>query len=288
MNLKSTPKNQNLVYDVGMHKGQDTDFYLKKGFKVIAFEANPDNAAFGRERFAKEIEEERLIIVEGAITENFSIVDNQPKVMFYRNLNHSLWGSVNEEWAYRNEVMGTENELIEVSATDFGQCIEKYGVPFYLKADIVGAEMICLRALQQFENKPDYLSIRSEKVIFSKLVDELELLEKLGYDKFKAIQQEFSKLRIPLETPDGEKIQYCFEEGASGPFGEESEGKWKDKRQILKSYEKIFVLYWLFGDFSYLTQTERGKTFTAQLERIVRRPLPGWYDTHVKHSSLKS
>ena len=166
--------------------------------------------------------------------------------------------------------------------------MEKYGIPFYLKADIVGAEMICLRALQNFENKPDYLSIRSEKVIFSKLEEEIELLEKLGYDKFKAIQQSFAKLKTPLETPEGEKFNYSFEEGASGPFGEETEGNWKNKPQILKSYEKIFVLYWLFGDFSYLTQTDKGKKLTSQLERIVRRPLPGWYDTHVKHSSLKS
>lgn len=27
-----------IIYDVGLHVGQDTDFYLKKGFKVIAFE----------------------------------------------------------------------------------------------------------------------------------------------------------------------------------------------------------------------------------------------------------
>src|SRR4051812_9876678 len=113
MNLKSTPKKKDLIYDVGMHEGQDTDFYLKKGFKVIAFEANPNNVAFGKKRFAREVEEERLIIVEGAITENFSSNGHQSKVLFYRNLNHSLWGSINEDWAYRNEVMGTENELIE-------------------------------------------------------------------------------------------------------------------------------------------------------------------------------
>ena len=288
MSLKSTPKNKNLIYDVGMHRGQDTDFYLKKGYEVIAFEANPDNADFGRNRFSKEIEEGRLIIVEGAITEHLSINGNPSKVDFFYNVNHSLWGSVCEDWVYRNEVMGTSHEIIQVNSTDFGHCLEKYGIPFYLKADIVGMEMVCLRALQQFENKPDYLSIRSEKVIFAKLLEELELLERLGYDKFKAIQQDFSKLKIPLKLKNGEKFEYNFEEGASGPFAEESRGNWQNKAQVLKSYEKIFVLYWLFGDFSYLNQTVRGKKFTERLERLLRRPLPGWYDTHVKHSSLKS
>ena len=31
----------NLIFDVGLHTGQDTAFYLKKGFRVIAIEANP-------------------------------------------------------------------------------------------------------------------------------------------------------------------------------------------------------------------------------------------------------
>jgi hypothetical protein len=31
----------NLIFDMGLHKGEDTDFYLRKGFDVVAFEANP-------------------------------------------------------------------------------------------------------------------------------------------------------------------------------------------------------------------------------------------------------
>lgn len=33
--------NAQLIYDIGAHLGEDTDFYLKKGFKVVAIEANP-------------------------------------------------------------------------------------------------------------------------------------------------------------------------------------------------------------------------------------------------------
>jgi len=29
-----------LIYDVGVHQGEDTDFYLKKGFRVVGIEAN--------------------------------------------------------------------------------------------------------------------------------------------------------------------------------------------------------------------------------------------------------
>lgn len=279
----STPKQKNLVYDVGMHKGQDTDYYLKRGFKVIAFEANPENATFCRERFSAAITQKQLKIVEGAIVENPS----SDKVKFYRNKDTSFWGSTTEDWAYRNKVMGTANETIEIEAVDLKKSLQKYGVPFYLKADIVGSETICLRALLGFENKPDYLSIRSEKVIFRKLEEEFELLEKLGYDKFQAVQQDFTNFQTAFNSSEGEKILHTFEEGASGIFGADLKGKWKNKEQALKEYRKIFVYYWLFGDYSYLIQTEKGKNFIAQLERIARRPLPGWYDTHARHSSVK-
>lgn len=284
---KMTSKDPRLIYDVGMHKGQDTDFYLKKGFKVIGFEANPENAAFCRERFADAVADGRLIIIEGAIAENFSSNGKPARIKFYRNENHSLWGSTSEDWAYRNEVMGTTHEVIDVDAVDFGKCMEKYGVPFYLKADIVGSEVICLRAMLEFENKPDYLSIRSEKVIFRRLQAEFDLLEKLGYDTFKAVRQDFEKVNISVPGPNGD-VRYEFEEGASGPFAGESPGEWKAREAVLKEYKKVFVLYWLFGDYSFLIQTARGQKLIAQLERVVRKSLPGWYDTHARHSSLKA
>jgi FkbM family methyltransferase len=275
-----TAKKKNLIYDVGLHQGQDTDFYLKKGFQVIAFEANPEHVAICKQKFSDALESQQLTIVEGAIVENPS----PGKVRFYRNKDHSLWGSTCEDWAYRNEVVGTTNEVIEVEAVDFKQCLEQYGVPYYLKVDIVGSEMICLKTLLGFDNKPDYISIRSEKVIFRKLEEEFRVLEMLGYDKFKAVQQDFTHLQTLIDSPDGRKIRYTFQEGASGTFGEETKGKWKSKEAIMKEYRKIFILYWLFGDYSYLNQSERGGRFIKFLERLTRRPLPGWYDTHAKHS----
>jgi FkbM family methyltransferase len=280
---KTTSKHQDLIYDVGLHQGQDTDYYLKKGFRVIAFEANPENAEFCRTQFAEAIAEGRLTIIEGAITDKTSAKNPSPKTRFYRNNSSSLWGSTNKEWAFRNEVMGTTNEIIEVDVVDFTDCLEKYGIPFYLKADIVGSETVCLKALLEFENKPDYISIRSEKVIFKKLLEEFNLLQKLGYDKFKAIQQDVTDWQVAL---NGSENFYTFQEGASGPFAEETSGNWKDYERILREYRRIFVYYWLFGDYSYLIQTERGKNFISKLERIFRRPLPGWYDTHAKHSSV--
>lgn len=284
MNLKSINVNKNLIYDVGMHQGQDTDFYLKKGFTVVSFEANPQNVEICRKRFADQIAAKRLTIVEGAIVENAA---PEQTARFYLNKDHSFWGSTSEDWAYRNEVMGTTNEMIEVAAVNFARAIERHGMPFYLKADIVGSETICLRALLEFETKPEYISIRSEKVIFERLLEEFRLFERLGYDRFKAIQQDVSNQTTTFSGADGQTVRHLFEEGGSGFFAEETVGRWKTKEQVLRDYRRIFTLYWLFGDYSYLIQTEKGKKFIHNLERVVRRPLPGWYDTHAKHSSVK-
>ena len=34
--------NRELIYDVGMNTGDDTAYYLNRGYRVVAIEANPD------------------------------------------------------------------------------------------------------------------------------------------------------------------------------------------------------------------------------------------------------
>ncbi len=40
------------IYDIGAHTGDDSDYYLRKGFHVVAVEAFPDHAETLRNRFA--------------------------------------------------------------------------------------------------------------------------------------------------------------------------------------------------------------------------------------------
>ena len=39
-----------LIYDIGMHEGEDSEFYLLKGFRVVAVEADPDLCQAAAER----------------------------------------------------------------------------------------------------------------------------------------------------------------------------------------------------------------------------------------------
>ena len=287
--VKHTRKHESLVYDVGMHKGEDTDYYLKKGFSVIGFEADPDLAAYCRSRFSDEIENGKLIVIEGAIAELPHGEAQRTTIKFYKNKDNSVWGTVADDWAHRNEFLGTSNEIINVPVVDFSECLENYGIPHYLKIDIEGMDRLCLRALIHFEKKPDYVSIESERVSFGNLVEELNLLAQLGYTKFKAIQQDGISHQIE-PNPSREKcyLGYQFQEGSSGPFGEDLPYKWKDYKQILNEYKVIFVQYKLFGYNGKLKKYFVGEVLKKILARLLRRRIPGWYDTHAKHSSVVS
>ena len=103
-----------LVIDIGLHKGEDTAFYLAKGFRVASVEADPDLARECQARFVRELSAQRLRIIEGAIAER------GPKVSFYKDDN-SVWGTVHQDWAKRNEKLGSHNRLIEVGVLDISR-----------------------------------------------------------------------------------------------------------------------------------------------------------------------
>src|SRR3990172_7762654 len=138
------PKFEDLVYDVGMHRGEDTEFYLKKGFRVVAFEADPDLARYCRERFKEYIANRQLTIIEGAIID-LDAAENKDrkKITFYKNDGMSVLGTVNANWAERNEFLRSpSNAMIDVEVIDFTSAVEKHGIPHYMKIDIEGSDMI--------------------------------------------------------------------------------------------------------------------------------------------------
>jgi FkbM family methyltransferase len=58
-----------LIYDIGMDDGDDTDFYCRKGFRVVAVEADPDLCEQATMRFASEIADGRITVINRAIVE---------------------------------------------------------------------------------------------------------------------------------------------------------------------------------------------------------------------------
>lgn len=292
-NFAHTPKYKDLIYDVGMHLGEDTEFYLNKGFRVIAFEADPEHANFCREKFVGFISSGHLKIVEGAIVDLQLIKAGTKKISFYSNGENSVWGTIYAEWSERNEKLGASSKMIEVNVINFEETIKEHGVPYYMKIDIEGCDMVCLTALKSFQARPDYISIESDKTGFPNIRSEIDLLNYLGYDSFQAVEQ--SKIPV-LQTPpfppkEGKYFAQNLEPGSSGLFGAElNDDQWKSKFEILTLYRFIRLGYFLTGDNGIMNNWNfRGALrLKSWAKRFVRRftkaEVPGWYDTHARHS----
>jgi FkbM family methyltransferase len=264
-----------LVFDVGMHRGEDSAYYLRKGFRVVAFEAHPELVEAGRERFAAEVGDGRLEIVPGAITE-----DGRDSVTFYTHSRMSTWGTTEPTRAGRNEIMGPSIE-VTVPAVSFPRCLSEYGVPHYLKIDIEAADMLCLEALLDVapEQRPRYTSIEGESETWSAVVRQFELLERLGYSRFAIVQQALIGNRMgSIRTRDGGTEPYKFEMYSSGPFGEDLSARWLSRAEAMRRYRRILLALRAGHLFDRLLP--KGPEIRFLAGALLRRPLPGWFDIH--------
>lgn len=265
----------NLVFDVGLHRAEDTRFYLAKGFDVVAVEAMPALAMRVAAELAPFVDAGQLTI------ENVAIAETTGTVPFFVNP-ASEWGTIRPEWAERNSQIGSPStECIDVAATTFGALLERHGVPHFLKIDIEGADRLCLEALDPGES-PTYLSIESEKLSWAGLVEEFDLLESKGYHAFKVVpQHKVPHQRPPEPAREGRHVPWRFALGASGLFGDEAPGRWLTRAQALAKYRLVFARYALYGDTGLLPKHGRGA-----LLRLPFRVLggsAGWFDTHARH-----
>ena len=64
-----------LIYDVGMHTGEDTEFYLRKGFRVVGIEANAQLCEECAHKFSVAIGSGQLQIINKAISHTVGTID---------------------------------------------------------------------------------------------------------------------------------------------------------------------------------------------------------------------
>ena len=294
-------KRPNLIIDVGMHDGQDTAFYLAKGFDVVAIEANPKLVDAARDRFASEIESGRLQILPVAVAETagtlpLAICDEV-----------SIWSSISPAFIERNERSGVAHRYVDVPSRTFESILEEVGVPHYLKVDIEGMDMLCVRALKHLGNLPDFISIESNvscptgsvAVVF----DELSALWELGYRRFAYIDQSKHPARKPPFPPkEGLFANVAFTNDCSGLFGEELPVRWLTIDKALRKAQILRHLYDMSGYGGRWTRTapsgavirspvghsnikahmaEAGALAYRLVLRLIGRPF-GWYDLHAR------
>lgn len=212
-----------LIIDLGMHRGQDTHFYLKKGFRVVAVEANPCLVERGRKQFHPWIRRGRLEILECAVAEEAGVAD------FFLNDTDDAWSSLMQDVGSRGE----RYRKVSVETRPLGAIIAEYGMPYYLKIDIEGKDLAALKALRGFDQRPRYVSVENGFTVLQ------DLLRDLGYSRFKWINQaEVPRQKLPFPPREGGFCLHRFQIGSSGAFGEETPGDWMSLEDVRAQVER--------------------------------------------------
>jgi len=234
---------ENLIFDIGMHSGQDTSFYLKKGFSVVGVEPNIDIVEQVRNEFSDYVSNNRLTILSKGIS------DRKETRKFYINKIHSEWSSFVEDIGQRE---GSFQE-IEVECITLNDLFLQYGYPYYLKIDTEGYDLKVICCLFQANSRPRYISIASINI------EALNYLYESGYSLFKLVNQKMiPKNKYSILMSDGNHSEHFFPPGSSGPFGEETLGEWQNYQTVSAEIQA----YW---------------NIPAK-ERFER----GWFDLHAK------
>jgi FkbM family methyltransferase len=206
-----------LVFDVGANAGQDTEAFLARGLRVVAVEANPKLCADMRKRFADEISDGRLVIVDKAIS-------GSKTVIFHLNSADLAWGAISASYAARGQALAGKIERTEVETTTLTEIIRARGSPRYLKVDIEGADILCLLGLFHAD-PPPFISIE-RPASFGEQRLAFDLLRRLGYTRFQIVEQ--------TKAPDRRHLTSDFRRGDIGVFGAElPDGAWTGIDRVL-------------------------------------------------------
>lgn len=199
---------RNLIFDLGLHHGYDAEYYLNKGFNVIALEANPGMIKRARRNPALFLAEQdgRLGIVPMALWHK-----SGESISFYVNPKKDDWSSIEKKWAEKGQHESHEIKVMTISLADM---FEKLGVPYYVKCDIEGADVIFSEQLAAQKSVPAFVSCEASdekiKVHF----------HSAGYDCFQIVNQaRHHEIVSPNPAREGNYFETEFTGHMSGLFG---------------------------------------------------------------------
>ena len=283
----SNRRDRELVFDIGLHNGDDAAYYLDLGYVVVGVEANPLLAAQCTLRFENEIRQGRMKVV------NAGVLKEPGEFTFYRNLRDDGWSSFLPEKGKH----GGEWEELRIPCITTQQLIEEHGKPFFMKVDIEGADLQTLHSITP-ATAPAYVSLELN------CIDPiLERLIELGYSAFKFVNGETYWPTPPIfdhqigwrllrkigrlapfvrngisRLPQGFRpnseydppgkhspAEYPFGRYSSGPFGEQAAGLWRTCAAALRWFGALKDNY-----------------------RRAAKEDSFWWDVHARHSSSTS
>jgi FkbM family methyltransferase len=216
-----------LIVDVGMHTGQDTEFYLRKGFRVVAIEANPDLVESVSARLDAFVQSGQLEVIPMAVS------DQRGEAEFFVSSQDSGWSSLDPEMATHG-IPHALGKRVKVMCAPLEEVLRDVPPAHYMKIDIEGSDLLCIRALPALQSLPRYVSFEADLTEGGKgTFEALDLLAGMGYRRFKLINQATHHLTsAPSPALEGDYVRVSFDKHSSGLFGEETPGPWLDRADV--------------------------------------------------------
>lgn len=247
------------IFDIGMHEAWDSEFYLRKGFRVVAVEANPQFLPAVRQRLEPFLASGQLTIVNKVISR-----EGGGTIPFYVRADKDGWSSIYREVAERD---GLASEVMEVGSVTVAELYAEHGIPHFVKCDIEGADEIVAEQLAAEPRKPAYASFEvdgeDDRIV--------GLLAGAGYGRFQLVNQGYlPRYRPPNPAREGSHVDQKFDGRMSGLFGAELDPafwadfdvtrrrlrRWRELhdgkrgslvRYLARRYGKLTLRTWLIG-----------------------------------------
>lgn len=260
------------IFDIGMHEGWDSEFYLRKGFRVVAVEANPQFLPAVRQRL-------ELFLTSGQFAIVNKVIARAPgcAVPFYVRPDKNGWSSIYRDVAERD---GLSSEVMEIGSVTIAELYAEHGVPHFIKCDIEGADEIVAEQLAVEPRKPAYASFEvdgeDDRII--------GILADAGYDRFQLVNQGYlPRYRPPNPAREGSYVDQKFDGRMSGLFGAELEpAYWADVDATRRRLRRWRALHdgKTASFIRYLAR--RYGRLTLRTWLIGR----GWIDLHARHGAV--
>jgi FkbM family methyltransferase len=265
------------IYDLGMCYAEDTAFYLKKGFHVVAIEANPGAVQQAEQQFSEYIDRGALTIVNKAIS-------NDPITIPFYVCDDKIWlSTASQKRAEQWESGGETFRKIDVTSTHLRELFASFPAPYYVKIDIEGFDLVALRQVAESKVRPTYVSAELDVARSRQM---LSVLKSMGYDRFALVYQSRVPSQVePIPAREGGHSGAPIVKGQTGLFGDDlPDDIWQSSQALAWS------LFWLRAEcFAAAVTLKLGALLRAPdlANRIVTGSFPrygDWYDIHARRS----
>jgi FkbM family methyltransferase len=246
-----------VIYDFGANEGQNFQYFLSKGYKVVGIEANPTLCDEMNKKFSKEIADKRVVVVNCCLSDE----SDDEVVDFYVHNEANVLSQFNKP----EKDQLSNFSKIQVKTKKPSSIVKEYGEPYYIKIDIEHYDVHVLKELISSKIFPKFISVEAHDPDVLKLLIESKRFKRYNVVKGESLSQIYPQ----------------FDFHSSGPLGTDLKSPWLDENGINELFGRIS-----FGWLDIHASTEDLPAGKVNLSFYIDKYSSAKYDFSKKYPSL--